>query len=88
MKNTTIEVVMKTISVSEASRHFPSVLRDVAAGESITFLSRGKPVAMISPFEQRQDARRLARHGLLTRLEKCQPIGKRDWSRGDLYEND
>lgn len=79
---------MKTISASDANRHFSSLLRDVAAGESITVLSRGKPVAMISPFEQRQDARELARHCLLTRLEKCQPIGKRDWSRGDLYEND
>ncbi len=79
---------MKTISASDANRHFSSVLRDVAAGESITILSRGKPVAMISPVEQHQDEREVSRRALLARLEKCKPVGSRDWSRDELYETE
>ena len=40
---------MKTISAGDANRHFSNLLRDVATGEVITVLSRGKPVATISP---------------------------------------
>ena len=39
---------MKTISAADANRYFSSVLRDVATGEVVTVVSRGKPVAVIS----------------------------------------
>ena len=45
---------MKTISASDAHRHFSNVLRDVATGEVITVVSRGKPFATISPFKRRR----------------------------------
>jgi prevent-host-death family protein len=40
---------MKNVSAGDANRHFSSLLRDVATGQVVTVLSRGKPVATISP---------------------------------------
>jgi prevent-host-death family protein len=47
--NTTIKVhAMKTITASNANRGFSKLLREVSAGEEITILSRGEPVAKIT----------------------------------------
>jgi len=46
---------MKTVSVADANRHFSSVLLDVAGGQVVTVLSRGKPVAIIGPFRATRD---------------------------------
>jgi len=52
---------MKTISAADANRYFSSVLRDVAFGEVVTVVSRGKPVAVISA-ANREDAFKLRAH--------------------------
>ena len=77
---------MKTISAADANRHFSSLLRDVATGEVITVLSRGKPVATLSPVRPRDDQRHLAKRTLLERLRQQQPSGTRAWTRDELYE--
>ncbi len=77
---------MKAISAADANRHFSSVLRIVAAGEEVTVLSRGKPVAKISPIRSDQPARQSAKQTLLARLREQAPTGTRDWARSDLYE--
>lgn len=77
---------MKTISAGDANRHFSSVLRDVASGEVITVLSRGKPVATISPARSGGSEREAAKLGLLGRLRQQQASGARDWTRDELYE--
>jgi prevent-host-death family protein len=65
---------MKTISAADANRHFSSLLRDVATGEVVTVVSRGKPVAVISAANH-EDA------------FKSQPAtGARNWTRDELYE--
>ena len=46
---------MKTISAADANRYFSSLLRDVATGEVVTVVSRGKPVAVISAANQEDD---------------------------------
>ena len=84
--NTILVPVMKTMSASEANRHFSSLLRAVAGGESVTVLSRGKPVAMVVPVESGEDERERARQALFTQLENRQPSGARDWTRDDLYD--
>jgi antitoxin (DNA-binding transcriptional repressor) of toxin-antitoxin stability system len=40
---------MKTATVTEVGRDFPSVLRWVETGEEVQVLREGKPVAVISP---------------------------------------
>ncbi len=78
---------MKAMSAADANRHFSSLLRMVAAGEEVTVLSRGKPVAKISPIRSEQPVRQIAKQNLLARLRAQVPTGARDWARSDLYED-
>lgn len=77
---------MKTISAADANRHFSGLLRDVATGEVVTVLSRGKPVATISPVARESGLRQMARQTLLERLRQNKASGARDWTRDELYE--
>lgn len=77
---------MKTISAGDANRHFSNLLRDVATGEVITVLSRGKPVATIAPARSGSIEREAARLNLLGRLQQQKPSGARNWTRDELYE--
>ena len=77
---------MKTISAANANRYFSSVLRDVATGEVVTVVSRGKPVAVISA-ANKEDAFKLRAHKNLVERLKSQPsTGARNWTRDELYE--
>jgi prevent-host-death family protein len=77
---------MKTISAGDANRHFSRLLRDVATGEVITVLSRGKPVATIAPARSEGGEREVAKLSLLGRLRQQKPSGARNWIRDELYE--
>jgi prevent-host-death family protein len=77
---------MKTISAGDANRHFSKLLREVATGEVITVLSRGKPVATIAPARSDSSDREAAKLNLLERLGQQKPIGARNWTRAELYE--
>ena len=77
---------MKTISAGDANRHFSNLLRDVATGEVITILSRGKPVATISPAHSGCSEREAAKLNLLERLRQQNASGARNWTRDALYE--
>ena len=81
------EVLMKTISAREANRHFSNLLREVSSGEVITILSRGKPVATISPASIDRPQKNAARLRLLKRLDKQNVSGSRNWTRDKLYAN-
>lgn len=79
---------MKTVSAADANRHFSSLLRDVRSGESVTVLSRGKPVAVIAPLDQsRNEQRQAAKAHLLDRLRHQEIKGERTWKREELYED-
>ena len=80
---------MSTVSAADANRHFSRLLREVAAGEPVTILSRGRPVAvMVSPAALDTRARESAHRALLRRLQQQSPTGRRDWTRDDLYPDD
>ncbi len=76
---------MKIVSAADANRHFSSVLRDVASGQVVTVVSRGKPVATIGPVQANRNQRQAAKSGLLERLNRQPALGERDWSRAELY---
>ena len=79
-------MAMKTISAAEANRQFSRLLREVAQGESITVLSRGRPVATLCPPIPHSDSdKQSAKHRLIERLNLQKPSGVRDWTRDDLY---
>jgi len=77
---------MKTLSATNANRQFSSVLKNVSKGEEFVVVSRGKPVATISPAKTGTHARSAARTMLLKRLHKQKPAGARTWTRDELYE--
>ncbi|CAM5790219.1 type II toxin-antitoxin system Phd/YefM family antitoxin [Ottowia pentelensis] len=78
---------MKSISAAEANRHFSALLRDVAAGQTITVLSRGKPVATIAQPRAQAAGRGAAKRRLLARLQQQASTGTRHWARDELYES-
>ena len=79
-----MEKVMRTITASDANRNFSGLLRDVAAGESILIVSRGKPVAKISPADA-DTGSMAAKESLILRLSGQKLTEQRDWTRGELY---
>lgn len=78
---------MGTVSASEANRSFSALLRQVSRGERITVLSRGRPVATISPVQESAGSHRAAREALMARLQAQPPTdpGLR-WRRDELYD--
>lgn len=79
---------MDTISASEANRRFPALLRAVQQGNSVTIVSRGRPVAVMEPVrEGRAAGRERARRALLQRLQGQPVTGARDWTRDTLYDD-
>lgn len=76
----------KVVSATEANRQFSSLLRDVAAGQDVMILSRGTPVATMTPVRGARMVRDAARTSLLKRLRGQKPSGKRDWTRDELYD--
>lgn len=76
---------MQSISSADANRHFSALLREVAAGEEIVVVSRGKPVARIVGVDSATPARLAAKNALLKRLRSQKPTGVRSWTRDDLY---
>lgn len=78
---------MHTITAAEANRRFSHVLRKVAQGETITVVSRGKPVAAIIPVAAADGQRRAAKAQLLARLHGQPASGARDWRRDELYDD-
>ena len=75
---------MRTVTASNANRNFSGLLRDVASGESILIVSRGKPVAKISPLNTKASGMG-AKESLLLRLSGQSATGQRDWTRNELY---
>lgn len=74
----------RIISASEANQRFSEMLREVAAGESFTVTSRGRPVARVSPVGRKGGREAVER--LLDYFE-AQPIRySGPWTREDLYE--
>jgi len=62
------------------------VLRDVASGEVVTVMSRGKPVAVISAANAEEASKLFSRKTLIERLNRQPASGTRNWTRNDLYE--
>lgn len=74
----------RAISASEANQHFSELLRDVAGEESFTVMSRGRPVARVTPVDRPQEKRSVQR--LLAFVAGLPVRYSGEWSRDDLYE--
>jgi prevent-host-death family protein len=77
----------KAVSAAEANRNFSHLLREVRRGRSYVVTSHGKPVAKISPVDEKENIEVSAREALLTRLRR-QPVAEAgSWTRAELYED-
>ena len=77
---------MQTVRAVDANRQFSRVLKQVSQGEEFLVISRGKPVATITPVKRADNAHLAARKLLLNRLAEQETTGIRTWSRDELYE--
>jgi len=77
---------MQTIRAVDASRLFSSVLKQVSQGEVFLVISRGKPMATITPVRKVDQSHVVARGLLFERLRTQEPTGDRIWTRDELYE--
>ena len=74
----------RAITASEANQRFSEMLRDVAEGDSFTVLSRGRPVARVTPVDQ-ADRKRAAKR-MWEFLETLPLRQGKPWTRDELYE--
>jgi prevent-host-death family protein len=77
---------MQTVRASDANRHFSNVLKQVAQGEEFLVISRGKPVATITPVREDDPCHKAARGALMQRLHAQEASGGGKWSRDELYD--
>jgi prevent-host-death family protein len=73
----------RAITASEANQHFSEMLRAVAQGESFIVMSRGRPVARVTPVDAADQA-----HALRELIDYLASQPRRrlgDWRRDDLY---
>ena len=59
----------------------------MSQGNQIMVTSRGRPVAVIAPADPNVSrARAVAKRTLLSRLRATPLVGRRDWTRDNLYD--
>lgn len=73
----------RAISASEANQRFSQMLRDVRQGQAFVVMSRGRPVARMTPVDDRAGAPAI--ENLLGFLETLPIRQGGDWTRDDLY---
>ena len=49
---------MRTINVHEAKTHLSRILEEIAAGDEVILAKAGKPMAVLSPYQQQKKKRR------------------------------
>ncbi len=77
---------MQTVRAVDANRQFSRVLKQVSQGEEFLVISRGKPVATITPVKRADSSHLAARKLLLNRLTKQETTGIRTWTRDELLK--
>jgi prevent-host-death family protein len=79
---------MRQVTAQEANQHFAKVLCAVEGGEAAVISKRGKPVAVMSPYQRVQDEEREAAVAEFLKLLDQPPIpeGIRTYSRDEMHE--
>ncbi len=75
----------ETVTATQANRQFSELLRKVEAGESVTIMRRGRPVAVIEPVTPEKTTRK-SRRELVEFFEKMPVSEPMPWTREELYE--
>lgn len=75
----------RAITASDANQRFSEMLREVQEGESFVVMSRGRPVAKVTPIDGLGDQAR-AIDDLLDHVGKLPHRHLSNWQREDLYD--
>jgi prevent-host-death family protein len=80
--------VPRTISVSDAGRHFSTILGYAASGETIVITRHGEPIAQLIPYKgpAANETRLVAWSRLLKTLEEGVHSGNVSFDRDLLYD--
>ena len=79
---------MKTVTASDANRHFSKIVREVQTGETVLVTSRGRAVARIEPVDRTSKEQEAAKQELLEYL-RSRPLQNLNisWTRDELYDD-
>jgi len=78
---------MITMTESQARKNFPKIMEEISHGNVVTILSKGKPIASVTPIPQKTD-RKLAEEKLYNHMSKIKSTGIEKWTREELYARD
>ena len=78
----------RTVSASDASRHFSTILGYAASGETIVITRHGEPIAQLVPYRRpaANETRLAAWNRLLKTLEEGVHSGNISFNRNLLYD--
>ena len=78
---------MRAISAREANQSFSRILRDAENGETVVITRRGKPVAVIAPYQpaNANDRERAIEH-IVAMMRKGVSLGGRRFTRDEMHE--
>lgn len=78
---------MRSVSAREANQSFSRVLRDAENGETVVVTRRGKPVAIVGPYQPSNDIdREQAIERIVTLMREGLPLGGRRFTRDEMHE--
>ena len=78
---------MRFVTAREANQAFSQILRDAEEGESLVITRRGRPVALLAPYQAPDSReRKLAIKHIVTLMHEGLPIEERRFTRDEMHE--
>jgi prevent-host-death family protein len=78
---------MRFVTAREANQAFSQILRDAEEGESLVITRRGRPVALLAPYQAPDSREReLAIEHIVALMREGLPIGGHRFTRGEMHE--
>jgi prevent-host-death family protein len=78
---------MRAVSAREANQAFSRILQDAEGGESVVITRRGKPVAVLGPYQiEHSEERERAIERAVELMRKGLPLGGRRFTRDEMHE--
>jgi prevent-host-death family protein len=78
---------MRFVTAREANRAFSQILRDAEGGEPLVITRRGRPVALLAPYQAPDSREREpAIEHIVALMREGLPIGRRRFTRDEMHE--
>ena len=78
---------MRFVTAREANQAFSQILRDAEGGESLVITRRGRPVALLAPYQAPGSREReLAIEHIVALMREGLPVGGHRFTRDEMHE--